>query len=93
MENINRLFSELDALFSYAKSLSNKNLESVCIEERYKYLDPKINETIKKTLNDLFEKQLYIYTAITHIYAVSLLELKFSLYDLYEIEFRKLTIL
>ena len=93
MENINRLFSELDALFSYAKSLSNKNLESVCIEERYKYLDSKINETIKKTLNDLFEKQLYIYISITHIYAVSLLELKFSLYDLYEIEFRKLTIL
>lgn len=92
MENINRLFSELDALFSYAKSLSNKNLESVCIEERYKYLDSKINETIKKTLNDLFEKQLYIYISITHIYAVSLLELKFSLYDLYEIEFRKLTI-
>jgi hypothetical protein len=92
LENINRLFSELDALFSYAKSLSNKNLESVCIEERYKYLDSKINETIKKTLNDLFEKQLYIYISITHIYAVSLLELKFSLYDLYEIEFRKLTI-
>lgn len=56
LENINRLFSELDALFSYAKSFSNKNLESVCIEERYKYLDPKINETIKKILNDLFEK-------------------------------------
>ncbi len=57
LENINRLFSELDALFSYAKSLSiNNNSESACIEERYKYLSPKINETIKNTINDLFKK-------------------------------------